>query len=119
MTTIPTHIEKILAKLRAQIKKAKIEGTYHVSSQGIVYSLGDQAQILTIGSLQRETDSQMLRRKLDTFLDDLQQSGTSSRQPEVPFGNTLEEKLLMYVNIAIPHVLDRLRNYHIIFSWEL
>ncbi|KAF0547192.1 hypothetical protein F8M41_000763 [Gigaspora margarita] len=104
MTAIPAHIEKTLAKLKTQMEKAKIEGTYHVSSQGIIYSLENQSQILTIGSLQRKTDSQILRRKSNTFLDDLRQSKDSTRQPEVPLGDTWEEK--------ITHICQHINSTH-------
>ncbi|CAG8615583.1 12610_t:CDS:2 [Gigaspora rosea] len=48
MVVIPTYIEKTLAKLKAQIEKAKIEGAYIVSSQQVIYTAGEQSQPLPI-----------------------------------------------------------------------
>lgn len=83
MATIPAHIEKSLAKLKAQIEKAKIEGAYIVYSQEIIYTAEEQSQILPIESLKWETDSQRLRRRMETFLQDLRQSKPLDQQPEV------------------------------------
>ncbi|CAG8755838.1 200_t:CDS:2 [Gigaspora margarita] len=55
MTIVPGHIEKTLAKLRAQIEKAKIEGAYTVSSQGVTYTIGEQSQIPNYGPATRNS----------------------------------------------------------------
>ncbi|CAG8505157.1 22196_t:CDS:2 [Gigaspora rosea] len=60
MTTIPTYIEKTLAKLKAQMERAGIEGTYLVFSQKVINAEGEQSQVLPVENLKREADFQRL-----------------------------------------------------------
>ncbi|CAG8853764.1 17173_t:CDS:1, partial [Gigaspora margarita] len=46
--TIFAYIEKILAKLKTQIEKAKIEEAYVIFFQEIIYTVEKQSQILPI-----------------------------------------------------------------------
>ncbi|KAF0540155.1 hypothetical protein F8M41_006676 [Gigaspora margarita] len=92
MTTISGHIEKTLAKLKAQIEKSKIKGAYIVSSQEVTYTIEEQLQSLPITSFKRETDSQRLCQRINIFLQDFYQFQTTNQQPKISIGDTWKIK---------------------------
>ncbi|KAF0416735.1 hypothetical protein F8M41_007382 [Gigaspora margarita] len=83
----------MLAKLKAQIERAEIQGTYTVSSCSIIYSpTQQQSQVLLIEGTKQISEAQRLHLQLSSFIEELQQEGISERQIKEPYGVTWEEK---------------------------
>ncbi|RIB24390.1 hypothetical protein C2G38_2031933 [Gigaspora rosea] len=90
---IPLHLKKTFARLQLQMEKAKITGTYIISTDTITYQNNLHSYPVSIENIKRESDANRLHQKMPEFINDLRFVTYDLCDVKIPPGQNWEKKV--------------------------